>query len=179
MENRRERRTTDTLGACAITLCSCSISSVTARARCCVRGTYIVHTSGGRCWNRSCRGTLRRDCGGTFGIDPLSRRLWWTTSCRGHTYTPRRAVPVAMPAAPHVSRDVHRPERVGQVHKEGSSEEGDRTCITAFIHALCFWAETAGGTEAFPSIGSFLYWSITPSENPFLLNGRYFMIRCI
>ena len=30
MENRRERRTTDTLGARAITLCSCSTSSVTA-----------------------------------------------------------------------------------------------------------------------------------------------------
>ena len=32
MENRRERRTTVTLGACATTLCSCSTSSVTARA---------------------------------------------------------------------------------------------------------------------------------------------------
>ena len=31
MENRRERRTTVTLGARAITLCSCSTSSVTAR----------------------------------------------------------------------------------------------------------------------------------------------------
>ena len=41
----------------------------------------------------------------------------------------------------------------------------DKTCITAFIHALCFWAETAGGTDAFPSIVSFLYWSIIPSED--------------
>ena len=56
MENRRERRTTVTLGARAITLCSCSTSSVTARAPSCVRGTYIARTSGGRCWNRSFRG---------------------------------------------------------------------------------------------------------------------------
>ena len=47
------------------------------------------------------------------------------------------------------------------------------------IHALAFRAETAGGTEALLSIGSFLYRSITPSENPFLLSGRYFMIRRI
>ena len=39
---RGERRTTVTLGARAITLCSCSTSSVTARARCCVRGTYFA-----------------------------------------------------------------------------------------------------------------------------------------
>ena len=41
MENRREHRTTVTLGARAITLCSCSTSSVTARALCSVQGTYI------------------------------------------------------------------------------------------------------------------------------------------
>ena len=57
---------TVTLGACAITLCSCSTSSVT-RAPSCVRETCIARTSGGRCWNRSCRGTLR-------GSAPLSRR---------------------------------------------------------------------------------------------------------
>ena len=43
--------------------------------------------------------------------------------------------------------------------------------MTVFIHAFAFWAETAGGTEAVPSIGSFLYRSIIPSENPFLLSG--------
>ena len=43
MENRRERRTTATLGACAITRCSCSTSSVTARGPCSVRGN--VHSA--------------------------------------------------------------------------------------------------------------------------------------
>ena len=42
-ENRREHRTTVTLGACAIILCSCSTSSVTARVRCSVRGN--VHSA--------------------------------------------------------------------------------------------------------------------------------------
>ena len=45
-ESRREHRTTDTLGARAITLCSCSTSSVTARALSCARGTYIARTGG-------------------------------------------------------------------------------------------------------------------------------------
>ncbi len=40
--DRRERRTTDTLVAHAITCCSCSTGSVAARAQCCVRGTYIA-----------------------------------------------------------------------------------------------------------------------------------------
>ena len=67
MENRRERRTTVTLGARAITLCSCSTSSVTARERCSARGTYIVRTGGVMYWIRSCPATGRQECAGTFG----------------------------------------------------------------------------------------------------------------
>ena len=55
LENRRERRTTVTLGARAIT--PCSTSSVTARGRCSVRGTYIARTSGVMYWIRSCPAT--------------------------------------------------------------------------------------------------------------------------
>ena len=61
MEDRRERRTTVTLGARAITLCPCSTSSVTARARCCVRGTYIARTGGVMYWIRSCPATGRQE----------------------------------------------------------------------------------------------------------------------
>ena len=65
-----------------------STSSVTARARCSVRGTYIVHTSGGRCWIRSCRGTPRRDCGGTFVPTPHSlSRTSMRTSRSGESST--------------------------------------------------------------------------------------------
>ena len=72
MENRRERRTTVTLGARAITLCSCSTSSVTARGRCSVRGTYIARTGGVMYWIRSCRVTGRQECDGTFVPMPHS-----------------------------------------------------------------------------------------------------------
>ena len=72
MENRRERRTTVTLGACAITLCSCSTSSVTARGPCSVRGTYIARTGGGTYWSQSWPATSGRECAGTFGPMPPS-----------------------------------------------------------------------------------------------------------
>ena len=77
MENSRERRTTVTLGARAITLCSCSTSSVTARGRCSVRGTYIARTGGVMYWIRSCPATGRHECAGTFAQTPHS--LSWTS----------------------------------------------------------------------------------------------------
>ena len=55
-------RATDTLGARAITLCSCSTSSVTARGPCCVRGTYIAHTGGVMYWIRILSRTGRQEC---------------------------------------------------------------------------------------------------------------------
>ena len=72
MEDRRERRTTVTLGARAITLCSCSTSSVTARGRCSARGTYIARTGGVMYWIRSCPATGRQECGDTFVPMPHS-----------------------------------------------------------------------------------------------------------
>ena len=89
MENRRERRTTDTLGARAITLCSCSTSSVTARGRCSVRGTYIARTSGVMYWIRSCPATGRQECGDTFARTPHSpSRTSMGTWRRGTSFTP-------------------------------------------------------------------------------------------
>ena len=72
MEDRRERRTTVTLGARAITLCSCSTSSVTARGRCSARGTYIARTGGVMYWILSCPATGRQECGDTFARTPHS-----------------------------------------------------------------------------------------------------------
>ena len=69
---------TVTLGARAITLCSCSTSSVTARARCSVRGTYIARTGGVMYWIRSCPATGRQECAGTFAQTPHSPS-WRTT----------------------------------------------------------------------------------------------------
>ena len=69
MENRREHRTTVTLGARAITLCSCSTSSVTARGRCCVRGTSIARTGGVMYWIRSCPATGRQEVRRYFRAD--------------------------------------------------------------------------------------------------------------
>ena len=87
-ENRRERRTTDTLGARAITLCSCSTSSVTARGRCCVRGTYIARTGGVMYWIRSCPATGRQECAGTFVPMPHSpSRTSMSTSRSGTSFT--------------------------------------------------------------------------------------------
>ena len=59
-------------GARAITLCSCSTSSGTARARCSARGTYIARTDGVMYWIRSCPATGRQECAGTFGPTPHS-----------------------------------------------------------------------------------------------------------
>ena len=88
MENRRERRTTVTLGARAITLCSCSTSSVTARAPSCVRGTYIARTGGVMYWIRSCPATGRQECGGTFVPMPHSlSRTSMSTSRSGTSFT--------------------------------------------------------------------------------------------
>ena len=69
MGNRRERRTTATLGACAITRCSCSTSSGTARGPCSVRATYIARATGGRCWIRYCLAMRRRDVRRYFRAD--------------------------------------------------------------------------------------------------------------
>ena len=49
-----------------------STSSVTARARCSVRGTYIARTGGVMYWIRSCPATGRQECGGTFVPMPHS-----------------------------------------------------------------------------------------------------------
>ena len=50
----------------------CSTSSVTARALCSVRGTYIARTGGVMYWIRSCLATGRQECAGTFGPMPHS-----------------------------------------------------------------------------------------------------------
>ena len=79
---------TVTLGARAITLCSCSTSSVTARARCSVRGTYIARTGGVMYWIRSCLATGRQECGGTFVPMPHSlSRTSMNTWRRGTSFT--------------------------------------------------------------------------------------------
>ena len=78
----------DTLGARAITLCSCSTSSVTARGRCSVRGTYIARTGGVMYWIRSCPATGRQECGGTFVPMPHSpSRTSMSTSRSGTSFT--------------------------------------------------------------------------------------------
>ena len=88
MENRRERRTTATLGACAITRCSCSTSSVTARGPCSVRGTYIARTGGGTYWSQSWPATSGRECAGTFGpMPPSPSRISMSTSRSGWSFT--------------------------------------------------------------------------------------------
>ena len=61
----------------------------TARAPSCVRETCIARTSGGRCWNRSFRGTRRRECAGTFAPTPHSpSRTSMSTWRSGESSTP-------------------------------------------------------------------------------------------
>ena len=65
-----------------------STSSVTARGRCCVRGTYIARTGGVMYWIRSCPATGRQECGGTFVPMPHSlSRTSMSTSRRGTSFT--------------------------------------------------------------------------------------------
>ena len=99
-------------GACAITLCSCSTSSVTARAPSCVRENSAP--SGGRCWNRSFRGTRRRECAGTFAPTPHSpSRTSMSTWRSGESSTPYgcRATKLQYEIAPLLIRPVGRPPK--------------------------------------------------------------------
>ena len=69
--------------------CSCSTSSVTARARCSARGTYIARAGDVMYWIRSCPATGRQECAGTFAQTPHSpSRTSMSTLRSGKSSTP-------------------------------------------------------------------------------------------
>ena len=112
MEDRRERRTTDTLGARAITLCSCSTSSVTAMLR--AGNVHSAHR-----WRDVLDPILSRygakECGGTFVPMPHSlSRTSMNTWRRGRPLrykTPRQrgAATGDRPSAQEACRPPKRP----------------------------------------------------------------------